>query len=249
MYKYHKKEKNKSGCIEFYIMKEENRKEIIITSDGSKSVFSGQFGEAYHSRHGALQESMHVFIEMGWRACIERDGVKECRVLEVGFGTGLNALLTLNEALRSGVKTYYTGIELYPLTQEEAAGLEYEKLLKGQVAEKYVKTIHELPWDEHTEPVPDVFYLQKLKIALEEYSTGERFDLIYFDAFSSGAQPELWTREIFDKMFALTVPGGLLVTYSAKGSVRRAMLAAGYEVERLPGPPGKREMLCAWRMK
>lgn len=215
-----------------------------VTGDGSSTLYSEKYGETYHSRHGAIQESMHVFIEMGLRAL--PSDKNEISILEMGLGTGLNALLTALHQEKRIIQ--YVGIEAEPISEETAKGLNYVEALAD--SELILNQIHALPWHEKHTLQAD-FQLFKFKGKLEEFepAPGQKFDLIYFDAFAPGTQPELWTEAVFEKLFAYCNAGALLTTYCAKGAVRRAMIAAGFEVERLPGPPGKREMLRAKRIQ
>lgn len=209
----------------------------VISKDGSSTLFSPHFDEHYHSIHGAIQESMHVFIGAG----LKQFEQNEVRILEMGFGTGLNALLTLIHG--SEKKVEYTGLEAYPVPQELLDKLNYPHELGAEAVEKFQK-IHDAEW-EKAESISPNFLLSKHKIQLEEFANETHYDLVYFDAFAPSAQAELWTLDIFQKMYALMANGGILVTYCAKGDVRRAMIAAGFQVEKIPGPPGKREMLRA----
>lgn len=212
------------------------KREIIATEDGSATLFIPELNEHYHSIHGARKESMHVYIESGLKQLLNSPGVKpvQIRILEMGFGTGLNALLTLEAT--PDLLVSYTAIEKYPLSADETAALNYP--------EEAFPRMHKGPWEEFF-PVTQKFRLKKLKLDLSDYETEERFNLMYFDAFAPDLQPDLWTAEIFSKLYTLMLPGGILTTYSAKGQVRRNMQAAGFAVERIPGPPGKREMLRA----
>jgi len=214
------------------------KREIIESTDGSHTLFVPELDEHYHSVHGAIQESMHVFIEAGLR---NQEKI-ELNIFEAGFGTGLNALLTLNEALDNNLKIHFTSIEKYPLSKEEASHLNYAKLLEKN--QKEFTFMHEANWEE-TVPVNSSFSLEKLKGDLKNISLTKKYDLIYFDAFAPEKQPDLWSEEIFQKMYDISAPNGILVTYCAKGVVRRTMQAVGYTVERIPGPPGKRQMLRA----
>ena len=211
------------------------------TADGSQTIQLPQWGEQYHSMHGALQESFHVFIRQGLYQFFNRP----VDLLEIGFGTGLNALVTLVEAPGRKLHIRYTGLEAYPVAEEEWKQLEYAQLLgREAIVQKYFEELHRAPWDrEH--PVTPSFTLHKRKVDIRTFESEPAFDLVYFDAFGARVQPELWTAEIFRRMYRAVRPGGYLVTYSAKGSVRRAMQEVGFLVERLPGPPGKREMLRA----
>lgn len=215
-----------------------NRK-IITTADGSSSIYLPDFDEHYHSVHGAVQESKHVFMKMGWEPLAEKQD--DISILEIGFGTGLNALLVMEACLRApGKKVFYHSLEAYPVSPEDAAQLKYTETLH----EEFLR-LHEAKWNEIVEIVPG-FQLLKEETTLAKFLPEEnRFDLVFFDAFAPRVQPELWTEEVFRKMNRALKAGGLLVTYCSKGDVRRAMIAAGFSVEKLPGPPGKREMLRA----
>lgn len=219
-------------------------RKIVKTADGSTTIFLPEWDEHYHSKHGALQEAYHVFIKMGLE---EVKGLKSAvgiHIMEIGFGTGLNAFITLLEAEKAGVEINYTGIEAYPVSREEVEALNYASSFNETEAAKYFQDLHNSPWEENT-AITTYFKLEKKKQFFEEIEVEDAFDLIYFDAFGARVQPDLWTEEIFRRMFIALKTGGVLVTYSAKGSVRRALQAVGFQVERLPGPPGKREMLRA----
>lgn len=221
------------------------KREIIKTGDGSSTIFLPDWNEHYHSKHGAVQEALHVFIKSGYQYYLsEAPEAHQLSILEIGFGTGLNALLTLLEAEKDRVKISYTGVEAYPVEAEELKILDYSEVVPGENAAGAFKKLHEAPWEKSVEISP-FFRLQKQKKFFSEISEIQEFDLIYFDAFGPRVQPELWSEEVFRNMYAALNFRGVLVTYSAKGDVRRAMQAAGFEVTRLPGPPGKREMLRA----
>lgn len=215
------------------------QRHIVQTADGSPTLYVPQWDEHYHSIHGAVQESAHVFIQAGLEYVSGQK--KSISILEVGFGTGLNAWLTADWAIRNQVHIQYTGIEAYPLTIQESSLLHYAESEEGNLL---LRNLHEVPWGNWNEINPD-FHLFKWQGLLEDFQTECHYDLIYFDAFAPSAQPELWTRQVFEKIFQSTNPGGILVTYCAKGDVRRAMKAAGWEVSKLPGPPRKREMTRA----
>jgi tRNA U34 5-methylaminomethyl-2-thiouridine-forming methyltransferase MnmC len=168
----------------------------------------------------------------------------EIHVLEIGFGTGLNALITLLEAPKQHLKIHYVGVEAYPVTLEEVGHLDYCHQLKAEDSEELFQLMHQSNWEEEV-PVTDSFHLLKQKKDFREIKEKNLFNLIYFDAFGARVQPDLWTEDIFKIMYDAMAKGGILVTYAAKGSVRRAMQAVGFTIERLPGPPGKREMLRA----
>ncbi|WP_298550778.1 tRNA (5-methylaminomethyl-2-thiouridine)(34)-methyltransferase MnmD [uncultured Algibacter sp.] len=228
------------------------KREIIITADGSTTIQIPEWNEQYHSKHGAIQEAYHVFIKHGLhhfcnQEChLERSRkVKESiSILEIGFGTGLNAFITLLEAKKLKLNINYNGVEAYPVSEDEIKALNYTETLKVENDEILFQKIHETPWEERNQ-IKDGFILVKRKQLFSEIRDTETHNIIYFDAFGARVQPELWTETIFEIMYNALKPNGILVTYSAKGSVRRAMQAVGFKVERLPGPPGKREMLRA----
>jgi tRNA U34 5-methylaminomethyl-2-thiouridine-forming methyltransferase MnmC len=216
----------------------------LQTDDGSHTLFVPSLNETYHSRHGALQESRHVFIEMGLRKVAAHQS--KIRILEIGFGTGLNALLTALEAENAGLQVEYWSMEAYPLAAVDLDGMNYAALIGTETAEATWKAIHSAAWEEMT-AIHSNFGLQKIHGKLETAALPEQVDLIYFDAFAPEKQPELWTKEIFQKVFDHLAIGGMLTTYCAKGIVRRTMEAVGFKVSRVKGPPGKREMILAIR--
>lgn len=220
------------------------KRKIEITEDGSHTLFVAELNEHYHSTHGAIQESMHVFIDAGLRECKK----KEIRVLEIGFGTGLNAFLTMEQAESMGKKIDFTSLELYPLTMSEVEKLNYADIL-NPLKKDYFHKLHTLKWGEWGQVT---LYFSLLKLHLDfrspnNFKPESKFDVIFFDAFAPDKQPEMWTQEIFDALYSFSNSKAILTTYCAKGSVRRMLQKAGFEVERLPGPPGKREMLRAIR--
>ncbi len=217
------------------------RPELVLTGDGSHTLFLPDMNEHYHSRHGAIRESKHVFIGAGLKHIALSN---EIHILEIGFGTGLNALLTFMESAGAGKLILYTSLEPFPLERNVFTQLNYESELNIQ-AGTLIK-MHELPFGKQ-EQFGTYFFLTKLQSEFKDYETQERFDLLYMDAFAPRVQPELWTKDVFEKAFGLLRPGGILVTYCAKGEVKRNMLASCFEVETLQGPPGKREMIRAIR--
>lgn len=216
------------------------KREIITTKDGSKTIYIPAWNEQYHSTHGAIQEAQHVFLQMGFFYFLEKHNISTIHILEIGFGTGLNAFLTLLEAQKSKIQVNYTAIEAYPVKEEELNQLNYDKQL--HVSDSVFLNLHNCKWEEEVFITPK-FKLTKQNKFFQEIRDTNQFDIIYFDAFGARVQPELWTEEIFKKMYLALKPNGILVTYAAKGSVRRAMQQVGFTIERLPGPPGKREML------
>ncbi|GLU44080.1 tRNA (5-methylaminomethyl-2-thiouridine)(34)-methyltransferase MnmD [Allomuricauda sp. NBRC 101325] len=216
------------------------KRKIIVTGDGSKTIQIEEWNEQYHSKHGAVQEAYHVFIKHGLQLFTDT----EINLLEIGFGTGLNALITYLEAPKQQLTINYTGVEAYPVEMNEVEQLDYCQQLGAEEMEPVFKQMHQIPW-ESPNKISDYFTLHKQQKDFKEISETNQFHLIYFDAFGARVQPDLWTEYIFSIMHTALQQGGVLVTYAAKGSVRRAMQAVGFTVERLPGPPGKREMLRA----
>ncbi len=218
---------------------------IIETSDGSHTIFSMEFGSNYHSEHGAVQESMHVFIKHGLHYVAAQK--QEIKVLEMGFGTGLNAWLALIEAEKLGLRLDYTAIEAYPLLIDMVAKLNYPEQLPSENGKQFFEQIHAAAWGDWVEVTPH-FKLKKIHAKLEETAFCIGFDLIFYDAFDPAAQPVLWEAPMMQRMYEVLSPGGILVTYCAKGTFRRALKSVGFLMEELPGPPGKRIMTRAIRM-
>lgn len=212
-------------------------REIIVTKDGSHSLSVPGLNEQYHSIHGAKQEAEHVFLKMG----LDYFNAKQLRVLEIGFGTGLNALLTYNYARDKKIEVDYISIEKYPVVPEEYSVLNY-----GDYAEskEMFLGLHECLWGQAV-TVSKFFQLTKLELDVKLADIPEGFDVIFFDAFAPNKQPEMWTVLVFEKMYQALNKGGVLVTYCCQGQAKRSMIAAGFEIEKVPGPPGKREMLRA----
>lgn len=213
---------------------------LRLSEDGSSTLYRADIDEHYHSIHGAIQESRHVFITAGLKAL---GPTGDFSVLEVGFGTGLNALLTLCDK-PPGTTVYYKAIEKYPVPNALAGQINYPEFLGGAEVLQWYRAMHSAEWGIDCRLHPE-FVLHKHHGALEDFTTGQFFDLVYFDAFAPDKQPELWSTSVFANLYSLLKPGGVLTTYSAKGEVRRSLLAVGFEVDRLPGPPGKRQMLRA----
>jgi len=219
-------------------------RKIIKTDDGSVTIHLPQWNEQYHSKHGAVQEARHVFLKMGLHYYTEINKSKKISILEIGFGTGLNAFLTALEAEKLNLQVNYTGVEAYPVSAEEIDLLNYPESSQAEEKADLFQKLHQSNWEENAEISPFLILNKKQK-KFDEINEEELYDLIYFDAFGARVQPELWTEDIFKRMFKALNKKGVLVTYAAKGSVRRAMIASGFEVQKLPGPPGKREMLRA----
>jgi tRNA U34 5-methylaminomethyl-2-thiouridine-forming methyltransferase MnmC len=218
------------------------KREVRITGDGSHTVYVAELNEPYHSTHGAMRESQHVFIEQGLQKTVR----SPLRILEIGFGTGLNLLLTLAASNEMGIAVHYHTVEKYPLIPSEYSALNYQKLIRN-IPEGAFMAIHESPWDHHID-LTDTFSLFKEKADIRLMEPGTGYNLVYFDAFAPDKQPHLWSEEVFKKIYNCMNPEGLLVTYASKGSVRRTMSACGFRIEKVPGPPGKREMIRACRI-
>lgn len=213
---------------------------IIKTSDGSTTIQLKGWDECYHSKHGAIQEAKHVFIQNGlWKF-----NQKEISILEIGFGTGLNAFISFLESVDGTKKIDYTGVEAYPVSDEEIKEMNYVEALEAPTFQTIFNQMHQCNWGEKIELSPN-FLLTKRQQFFEEIVDIEQFDLIYFDAFGYRVQPELWSTAIFKKMYDALKPKGKLVTYAARGVVKRSLIEVGFTVEKLPGPPGKREMFRA----
>jgi len=215
---------------------------LIETGDKSKTLYHLELNEHYHSTHGAYQESVHVYIKSGLDQFVDKPKVS---VFEMGFGTGLNVLLSWMFSKEHNKTIDLTTIELYPLRNEIWTQLDY---YKNSVQKNVFEKLHQCDWEQPI-IIDEHFTFTKHKVSLKEFSTSNKYELIFFDAFGPDKQPELWEIPVFEKLYSILNIGGILVTYSAKGQVRRNMQQAGFTVERIPGPPGKREMLRAKREK
>ncbi len=215
------------------------KREIIKTKDGSTTIHLPEWNESYHSKHGAIQEAYHVFIKNGL-SLIERQAIS---ILEIGYGTGLNCFITFVEAKKNNQSINYVGIEAYPVALDEAMQMNYSNAIDEAEA-KIFRQIHECDWEQKN-AISDKFALSKRNQFFQDIKDVAAFDLIYFDAFGFRVQPELWSEAIFATMFKALKPNGVLVTYACRTSIKNAMLSAGFSVEKLPGAPGKREMLRA----
>lgn len=215
------------------------------TADGSSTLYNSLVDEHYHSIHGALNESIHVFINKGFLDFVDLfKPVKNLNILEIGFGTGLNCILTFIESLKLNIFLNYTSLEPYPLEMKIIDNLNFN--LDSKQLDVF-KLIHQSFWGKAVD-INKQFSLEKYKLELKDFNTNKFYDIIYFDAFAPNKQPELWKVDVFSKLFNLTSNNGVLVTYCAKGQVRRDLEKVGYFVERLEGPPGKREMLRATKV-
>lgn len=210
------------------------------TADGSFTLYVPELDEHYHSVKGALTESQHIFIDMG----LKHSQATNPYILEIGLGTGLNCFLTYLTSKETGQAIHYTGIERFPLSEEVIDQLDYATLI-GKGEKEVYQAIHQAAWNKEVQLSPH-FSLHKIEGDFTQYSFLGKYDLIYFDAFAPEKQPEMWEQPLFDMLYELLNPGGILTTYCAKGVVRRMLQAAGFTVERLAGPPGgKREILRA----
>ena len=214
-------------------------KVFMITEDGSQTIYLPEMDEHYHSVHGAIQESMHIYIEQG----LLQTTKKELSVLEIGFGTGLNAYLTYCLAQRENMQVHYCSLEKYPLSEQEFSLLNYPDNIFSEHSFIFYQ-MHQAQWNKNV-PIGENFTLEKWHADLLTFNFNEvaQFDLVYYDAFAPVKQPEMWADSILHKVAATVKPGGILVTYCAKGAVRRALTEAGFTMERIPGPKGKKEIL------
>jgi len=216
------------------------KREIIQTLDGSTTIHIEDWDECYHSKHGAIQEAEHVFIKNG--LSLFKD--KSISILEIGFGTGLNAFITYLQSSKFNQVIDYVGVEAYPITSEELKAMNYVEELKAENKRDLFDLMHQSEWGNKIR-IDENFYLSKRQQFFHDIEDKGSFDLIYFDAFGYRVQPELWSTLIFKKMYEALAPNGILVTYAARGVVKRSMIEVGFTVEKLAGPPGKREMFRA----
>ena len=215
--------------------------EIIITQDGSSSIYIPELDETYHSKFGAIQEAKHVFIKNGLDLFEDGSGIS---ILEIGFGTGLNALITMLEAENRNLKINYVGVEAYPIALDEILQLNYVKQLESPEKQVDFEKMHASNWEEEI-AINSNFRITKRKQFFTNISDENTFDLIYFDAFGFTVQPELWNEAIFEIMYKSLKSRGILTTYACRTSIKNSMQHAGFQALKLPGAPGKREMLRA----
>jgi tRNA U34 5-methylaminomethyl-2-thiouridine-forming methyltransferase MnmC len=217
---------------------------IITTEDGSHSLYNKELNETYHSFHGAVQESKHVFIKSALEYLLGK-GLTEISVFEVGFGTGLNALLTADWAHTNETYVDYDSIEAFPVSHKQAAELNYVSLIKGENIKDWFSTLHQKPWDEQHK-INNFFTCRKIHNSLKEYALPrDRYDAIFFDAFAPNKQSEMWELDILTKIYRSMRGDGVFVTYCAQGQLKRNLRSLGLKVETLQGPPGKKEMVRA----
>ena len=215
----------------------ENKLKIVTSNDGSHTIYRKDIDEHYHSIHGSIQESLHVFINAGLIDFLTTYNTKQLNILEIGFGTGLNALLTIQENLRLKQQINYHSLEPFPVPQNIIEHINYK-----DINAKLFTKIHQANWNK-LELIEENFKLMKIKSKLEDFNSTQNYDLIYYDAFGPNSQHEMWSLPLFNKLYGLLNQPGALVTYCAKGQVRRDLQSVGFKMERLDGPKGKREML------
>lgn len=208
-----------------------------LTKDGSHTLYIPELDEYYHSVHGAINESVHVFLKAGF----SYHPSLNIRVLEIGFGTGLNTILTIIRSVEEKRTVTYHTVELNPLPVDIISRLNYPQLLKGTFKEIF-REIHDIPWNTEQE-ITSSFTLKKILTDIQYYNSAGCYDVVYFDAFAPDKQPEMWKQGILVKVYNMMNKDGILTTYSSKGEIKRKFENCGFHVEKLPGPPGKREML------
>ncbi len=218
------------------------KREFLKTGDGSITIHLPDWNEQYHSKHGAVNEAVHVFIKSGLDYYIKKQNAKTISILEIGFGTGLNCMLTLQHSEKLDLSIKYTGVEGFPVSMEEIKQLNYPALIN--FSEELFHKLHLLEWDNFF-TLSEKFSVEKQHKQFEDIDDNSAFDIIYFDAFGARVQPELWNESIFQRMYNALKNSGVLVTYAANGLAKRSMKSAGFTVEKIAGPPGKREMLRA----
>lgn len=217
------------------------KREIIITEDGSTSIYLPEMNETYHSKFGAIQEAKHVFIKNGLDLFEDNSSVS---ILEIGFGTGLNSIITLLEAEKRNLNIEYVGVEAYPVLIDEMEQLNYTQTLNASEKQTDFEKIHTSEWEKMV-TITNHFKIEKRKQFFKDISDVNKYDLIYFDAFGFPVQPDLWSEEIFEIMFKSLKSKGILTTYACRTTIKKAMQKVGFQTEKLPGAPGKREMLRA----
>lgn len=222
------------------------KRSVVTTKDGSKTIRIEEWDEHYHSTHGAIQESMHVYIKAGLDYFLSLNQTESITVLEAGFGTGLNALLTEFWSASKNIEIDYLGIEAYPVSDDEIQALDYHELIDDENSKEIYEKLHQAQWEEWAQ-ISETFRLKKLKQYFSEIELKSEADVVFYDAFGPRAQPELWEKSVFVKFHEALKPGGVFVTYCVKGTAKRALQAIGFEVDVIEGPPGKRHMMRAFK--
>ncbi len=218
----------------------EDHLDLSITNDGSSTLYSSKWDAHYHSTHGAVQESIHVFIKAGLEHWISKTKSDHVAVLEYGMGTGLNVLLAQDFADNNGIHIDFETLEAYPISQDTVSRLNYNEISSLPS----ISPIHDASWNEKTS-FNQFFAFKKQQVLFEDFSSDRQYDVIFYDAFGPGSQPDLWEEPLLTKVVSMMSPGGCLVTYCAQGAFKRSLKGLGLHIERLPGPPGKREMTRA----
>ena len=218
------------------------KRQFIITEDGSHTLFLPELNETYHSVHGAIQESNHEFVDQGLKYLLDESKPAKIEVFEVGFGTGLNALLSILFAKRHGISMVYSSIEPFPLSHDEVRKLNYTNILKDAAAAELFTRIHDAEWDANRSIAP-AMELIKIKDTIQNFRFKNEMGICFFDAFAPSRQPEMWEFDILSKIYGALRRGGVFVTYCAMGQLKRDLKSIGFEVQCLPGPPGKKEMI------
>jgi len=222
----------------------ENKLSIVLTADGSNTIFNSEVGENYHSKHGALQESRHVFLKSGLEYFLSTHQTNQVSILEVGFGTGLNFLLSADYCTSNKIQLDYTGVEAYPLSEEMIAQTGYDQYVPGELWRQFIASypqslINSVQLNTNCQ-------LQTVHCKLQDFQSERKYDVIYFDAFAAAYQPEMWDEAAISHTIKFLKPGGVFVTYAITGNLKRMIKGLGLKVEKAPGAPGKREMLRAY---
>ena len=220
--------------------------EFVTTGDGSKTLYNAQIGECYHSKHGAVQESRHVFIKTGLDHYLQKSGASEAAILEIGFGTGLNFLQTADFIRDKSFQVDYVGIEGFPLPLATVAATGYQETVDTSVWSAYLQH-YETALQEEVQ-IHERLQLSIAHTLLMDFQTEKQFDVVYFDAFAAIHQPEMWSDAALAHVAQFVKPGGVFVTYAITGNLKRSMKSLGFSIEKAPGAPGKREMLRATKL-
>lgn len=220
-------------------------RKVVETGDGSNTLFHSEVGEHYHSKHGAIQESKHVFLQSGLQHYLERTGSSSINLLEVGFGTGLNYLVTAEFCLQGAIELHYIGIERYPLSKELILETNHGQHVTASVASEFQQTYEEAQ-NKKTETKQGSLLIDVCDV--KEFHTEQQIDVLYFDAFAAVHQPEMWSTETLQHVCSFMKSGGVFVTYAITGNLKRTMKSLGFKIEKTPGAPGKREMLRATKI-
>ncbi len=219
---------------------------IVTTADGSKTIYNAEVGELYHSRNGALQESLHVFVNSGLQYFLASKDAMEVSILEVGFGTGLNFLLSADVCIDKNIHLNYTGIEAYPLTPQMMSETGYQEYTTAPLWESYLEHYPQALTSTITVAQHCKLHIACAKLA--DFSSTQQYDIIYFDAFAASRQPEMWEQEAISHTVSFLKSGGVFVTYAITGNLKRMLKALGFKIEKAPGAAGKREMLRATKL-